>query len=112
MQSVQAHASESSRQAALEAKLAGMQQQLDSRQDAFHNLQGDLDAMEAHHKQVCKLCAVHVRTILSLQVSTLCFGKCCVVPCAHRRIDAGKSSIAALSVFALCYFDPAACACQ
>ncbi|KAL0056181.1 hypothetical protein WJX82_008506 [Trebouxia sp. C0006] len=48
----QAHASESSRQAALEAKLAGMHQQLDSRQDAFCNLQGDLNAMEAHHKQV------------------------------------------------------------
>ncbi|KAL0023694.1 hypothetical protein WJX79_003394 [Trebouxia sp. C0005] len=48
----QAHASESSRQAASEAKLAGMQQQLDSRQDAFDNLKGDLDAMEAHHKQV------------------------------------------------------------
>ncbi|KAL0023643.1 hypothetical protein WJX77_010140 [Trebouxia sp. C0004] len=48
----QAHASESARHAVLEAKLAGMQQQLDSRQDALHNLQGDLGAMEAHHKQV------------------------------------------------------------
>ncbi len=53
----------------MEAKLAGMHQQLDSRQDAFCNLQGDLNAMEAHHKQVCKLFALHVCTILSLQVS-------------------------------------------
>lgn len=89
------------------AKLACMQQQLDSRQDALHNLQGDLAAMEAHHKQVCNFCALHVLTTLSLQVSVLAFGKCCVVPCKHKHMNACNSSIAALScVFALWYFDP------
>ena len=88
-----------------------MQQQLDSRQDALHNLQGDLAAMEAHHKQVCNFCALHVLTILALQLSILAFGKCCL-PCGRRHVNAGKISIAAMSVFALCYLDPAARACQ
>ncbi len=48
----QAHASDSSRQAALEAKMSGMQQQLESRQDAIDQLKGDLAVLEAHHKQV------------------------------------------------------------
>lgn len=89
-----------------------MQQQLDSRQDAFDNLKGDLDAMEAHHKQVCNFCALHVLTTLPMQVPVLTFGKCCAVPCGHRHVHADKTGIAALPVFALCYVDSAACACQ
>jgi len=34
------------------------------------------------------------------------------LPCKHKHMNACKSSIAALSVFALCYFDPVVWACQ
>ncbi len=89
-----------------------MQQQLDSRQDAFCNLQGDLNAMEAHHKQVCNLfCFARLHHPVTAGVY-LAFGECYTVPCEYRQINACKFSTAALSVFALCYFDPAACACQ
>ncbi|KAL3140274.1 hypothetical protein ABBQ38_004542 [Trebouxia sp. C0009 RCD-2024] len=48
----QAQASESSRQTALAAKLAGLQQQLACRDDAIDQLKGDLAALGEHHKHV------------------------------------------------------------
>ncbi|KAL3153825.1 hypothetical protein ABBQ32_013401 [Trebouxia sp. C0010 RCD-2024] len=48
----QAQASKSSRQAALAAKLAGLQQQLACRDDAIDQLKGDLAALREHHKHV------------------------------------------------------------
>ena len=49
---LQAQASESSRQTALAAKLAGLQQQLACREDTIDQLKGDLAALEEHHKHV------------------------------------------------------------
>ena len=51
---MQAHASESSRQAALEARVLGLQQQLESRQEAADQLKGELAALDGHHKQVSR----------------------------------------------------------
>ena len=49
---MQAHSSDSSRQAALEAKVSGLQQQLESRQDTVSQLNGELATLQIHHKQV------------------------------------------------------------
>ena len=49
---MQAHSSDSSRQAALEAKVSGLQQQLESRQDTVSQLNGELATLQIHHKHV------------------------------------------------------------